>query len=232
MPEGMTEERKAQILSFGAEIVETPKEGFLLGAVLEAKRYLAECSSGGHYFLDQSNSVLNREAWSVCGDEIVASLKAMSVVPDFFVCSIGTGGTFSGIAEVLRREYGNIKTVGIEVSSSAPLYSERNNLHFEHCSHNLMGLGAGVLSVNTISELIDEVRVVNGSDAWARMKKFVREEKISIGPTCGANLLICEELAKKFYEKNIITLFFDSSWKYVSRWDGVYPEYSEVTDAT
>ncbi|SDS98546.1 cysteine synthase A [Pseudomonas cedrina] len=232
MPEGMTDERKAQILDFGAEIVETPKDGFLSGAVLEAKRYLTGCSSKTHYFLDQSSSLLNKEAWGSCGNEIATALKAMKVVPDFFVCSIGTGGTFSGIAEVLKREYRNIKTVGIEVSSSAPLYSARNNLNFEHCHHNLMGLGAGILSANTVCELVDEVRIINGADAWARMKKFINEENIPIGPTCGANILICEALAKEVYNKNIITLFFDSSWKYASRRDGIYPEYNEVVNVT
>jgi cysteine synthase A len=232
MPEGMTEERKVQIRSYGAEVVETPREGFLSEAVLRAKRYQAENSARESYFLDQSSNLLNRQSWEVCGEEIVRDLKVQGVVPDFFVCSIGTGGTFSGIAEVLKREYSEIRTVGVEVNNSAPLFAERHHLAFEHRPHNLMGLGAGVLSANTISELVDEVRVIKGSDAWARMKLFIDEEKIPIGPTCGANLLVCDEFARTFHKKNIVTLFFDSSWKYASRWDGVYPEYSEVNDVT
>lgn len=228
MPEEMTEERKTQIRSFGAQIIETPKEEFLSGAVARAKSYRATNLSSGIYFLDQSENILNREAWNICGKEIVAALKGLDVVPDFFVCSIGTGGTFSGIAEILKREYKNIKTVGIEVDSSAPLYAKRNDLVFKHCSHNLMGLGAGVLSANTVSALIDEIRVVDGPASWARMKRFIAEERLAVGPTCGANILICEEIAAAFSNKNIVTLFFDSSWKYKSRWDGNYPEYSEV----
>lgn len=232
MPEGMTEERKAQIYSFGAQVIETPREGFLTASVLKAKEYLVGNSAEENYFLDQSSNVLNKQAWNVCGEEIVEALKRQGVVPDFFICSIGTGGTFSGIAEVLKREYSGVKTVGVEVCNSAPLYSKRNSLVFQHRPHNLMGLGAGVLSPNTISELVDEVRLVDGSKAWARMKKFIAEENTPIGPTCGANLLICEEVAREFHNKNIVTLFFDSSWKYASRWDGIYPEYSEVIDVT
>lgn len=225
MPEGMTQERKEQILSFGAEVIETPKEEFLSGAVLRAQKHVAESIPGESYFLDQANNLLNKEAWHACGEEIIKSLQFQNVVPDLFICSIGTGGTFSGIAQVLKREYSDIHTVGIEVDNSAPLYSLRNHLDFEHRPHNLMGLGAGVLSVNTFSALIDEVRVVDGHDAWSRMKQFIAETHFPVGPTCGANLLICEAVGLTVKNKNIVTLFFDSSWKYESRWSGVYPEY-------
>ncbi|UEH06621.1 cysteine synthase family protein [Pseudomonas sp. HN8-3] len=228
MPEGMTEERKTQIRTYGADIVETPKESFLTGAVLQAKAYLSENSSEEFYYLDQSNSLLNKDSWRCCGKEIVKQLSAQNIVPDFFVCSIGTGGTFSGIAEVLKQTYSGIKTIALEVSNSAPLFAQRNNLAFNHRSHNLMGLGAGVLSANTDSGLVDEIRVIDDVDAWARMKHFIASEKIPIGPTCGANLLMCDEIVQAHKRKNIVTLFFDSSWKYASRWDGFYPEYSEV----
>ena len=91
-----------------------------------------------------------------------------------------------------------------------------------------MGLGAGVLSVNTRPDLIDEVVVVKGDAAWDRMRLFVSEDEYAIGPACGANLLVCEQIASMESGLNILTLFFDSAWKYESRWDGIYPEYTEV----
>ncbi|KRP67722.1 cysteine synthase family protein [Pseudomonas orientalis] len=232
MPEGMTEERKIQIRSYGAEIVETPREFFLQGAVRRAKDYVLKTSSKDCYCLDQSNSLLNKEGWIVCGNELVKQLSMQNVVPDFFVCSIGTGGTFSGIAEVFKQAYSGIKTIALEVSNSAPLFAQRNNLAFNHQPHNLMGLGAGVISANTDPGLIDEISVIDGADAWPRMKQFIESEKLPIGPTCGANLLMCDEIVKLFQNKNIVTLFFDSSWKYASRWDGFYPEYGEVRHVT
>lgn len=231
MPEGMTEERTVQIRSYGAEIVETSKDDFLSGAVLTAKRYVAECADKENYFLDQSSNLLNKQGWISCGEEIIRGLKVLDIVPDYFICSIGTGGTFSGIAEVLKHAYSEIITVGLEVNNSAPLFAARNHMAFEHRPHNLMGLGAGVLSANTSAELVDEVRLIDGAEAWDRMKRFIDEEKIPIGPTCGANLLACDEVVKNVNKKNIVTLFFDGSWKYASRWNGVYPEYSEVSDA-
>lgn len=228
MPEGMTQERKDQIRSYGAHVIETPKESFLAGAVDAAKEYIKDNDSHKVYFLDQSSTLLNKLAWHACGNEIVEALRDYGVVPDYFVCALGTGGTFSGISEVLKQQYKNIRTVGIEVESSAPLYAARQGGEFKHCPHNLMGLGAGVLSVNTRPDLIDEVVVVKGDAAWDRIRLFVSEDEYAIGPTCGANLLVCEQIASMESGLNILTLFFDSAWKYESRWDGIYPEYTEV----
>ena len=228
MPEGMTQERKDQIHGYGASVVETPKEAFLTGAVNLAREYVQRHPEGQVFFLDQSSTLLNKLAWHACGQEIVSALSEYSLIPDYFICSIGTGGTFCGIAEVLKREYPMIKTIGIEVESSAPLYAARRSLVFEHCPHNLMGLGAGVLSINTVPELIDEVMVVAGDAAWERMRAFIAEGEFGIGPTCGANLMVCEHIARLNQGKIIVTVFFDSAWKYKSRWDGVYPEYAEI----
>ncbi len=226
MPEGMTEERKDQIRELGAEIIETDKDQFLSGSVLAAKEYVADKPAEKFYFLDQGSSLLNKSAWTQCGNEIVAQLEEQKVTPDYFVCSIGTGGTFSGISEVLKVRYPNIKTIGIEVDKSAPLYAKKNKLDFQHKPHNMMGLGAGVLSCNTNEQVIDEVVVVDGTHSWNRMKQFIEEEQLGIGPTCGANLYVCEQLSRDITGKTIVTLFFDSAWKYKSRWSGVYPEYN------
>lgn len=226
MPEGMTDERKQQIRELGAEIVETDRLQFLSGSVQAAKDYVADKPPQNVYFLDQGSSLLNKSAWTQCGNEIVSQLRGQNAIPDFFVCSIGTGGTFSGIAEVLKAHFPNIITIGIEVDKSAPLYAKKNNMEFAHKPHNMMGLGAGVLSCNTNESVIDEVVVVDGEDSWKRMKTFIHDENLGIGPTCGANLLVCEKLSSRVSGKTIVTLFFDSAWKYTSRWAGVYPEYS------
>jgi cysteine synthase A len=227
MPEGMTDERIKQIREFGAEIIETDSQAFLSGSVAAAKDHVADSRMTDHYFLDQGSNTLNRDSWLQCGEEIVAQLAQLTVVPDYFVCSIGTGGTFSGIAKVLKENFPNIKTIGIEVDRSAPLYRKRHGEEFVHKPHNMMGLGAGVLSVNTDESLIDEITLVEGNMSWERMKQFIDNEGLGIGPTCGGNLLVCEKLVTEVSGKNIVTLFFDSSWKYKSRWAGVYKEYSQ-----
>lgn len=224
MPEGMTEERIEQIKKYGAELVETSKETFLNGSVLAAKEYTEQ--NNNTFYLNQASSVLNMEAWFECGHEIVRDLNSKQLTPDYFVCSIGTGGTFSGIAKVLKDNYPNLKTIGIEVNKSAPVFSKRNGIEFKHQPHNLMGLGAGVLSDNTDLSLIDEIKIVDGDLAWERMKSFIETEGLGIGPTCGSNIMISEKLMLEVKDKVIVTLFFDSAWKYESRWNGIYPEYS------
>ncbi|GGN18602.1 MULTISPECIES: cysteine synthase family protein [Marinomonas] len=165
MPEGMTQERKDQIREFGAEIIETDKNLFLNGSVQAAKDYMLDKNPEDFYFLDQGSSLLNKAAWLQCGNEIVSQLEGKNIIPDYFVCSIGTGGTFSGIAEVLKARYPSLKTIGIEVDKSAPLYSKKNNLVFTHKPHNMMGLGAGVLSCNTNESVIDEIVTVDGEQS-------------------------------------------------------------------
>ncbi|PNQ53574.1 pyridoxal-5'-phosphate-dependent protein, partial [Vibrio agarivorans] len=100
MPEGMTQERHEQIKSYGGQIIETPKEKFLNGSVEEAMTY-AELNENT-YYLNQAGSLLNKEAWHSCGEEIVKEMNSLGIEPDYFVCSIGTGGTFSGISGILK----------------------------------------------------------------------------------------------------------------------------------
>ncbi|WP_395755023.1 cysteine synthase family protein [Edwardsiella ictaluri] len=224
MPEGMTRERIQQIKSFGAEIIETPKEKFLNGSDDEAIAY-AKVNKNSFY-INQSENILNMESWYECGREIIKQLASKNINPDYFICSIGTGGTFSGISKILKEEFPKLKSIGIEVDKSSPIHAKINKKIFTHRPHNMMGLGAGKISGNTKIDPIDEIKVISGEHAWARMRRFIKTNNKEIGPTCGANILISKEIMRSVSNKVIITIFFDSSWKYKSRWNGIYPEYN------
>jgi cysteine synthase len=227
MPAGMTMERKMQIEAFGAEILETDPEGFLDASEDAARSYVI--GHPGSYFLDQSTSELNRQAWRACGHEIVQQCRALGVRPGAFVCSIGTGGTFSGIAEVLREAFPEIRTFAIEVDKSAPLFAKRHGVEFVHHRHNLMGLGPGRIPPNVREDLIDEVRTVSGDEGWLMMKRLISDEKLFTGPTAGSNVHIALQVAAELGpEQTVLTVLFDSAWKYFSVWGGDYPEYSEA----
>ncbi len=230
MPAGMTMERKTQIGALGAEVVETDPAGFLDTSEEFARQYVT--GHPGSYFLDQSNSELNWQAWRACGHEIVVQCRELGVAPDAFVCSIGTGGTFSGITDVLRDAYPEIRTVAIEVDKSAPLFAKRNGTGFVHHRHNLMGLGPGRIPPNVREDLIDEVRTISGDDGWLMMKRLISDEKLFTGPTAGSNVHIAREVAAELGPgRTIVTVLFDSAWKYFSVWGGDYPEYAKTAAA-
>src|SRR5579863_1257021 len=221
MPAGMTIERKTQIRAFGAEIIETGPDGFLLRAEHEAREYVRQHPRS--YFLDQSTNPLNRQAWLTVGREIVADLRRLRRPADAFVCSLGTGGTFSGIAAALRAEFPGMATIAVEVDASAPLRAKRDRVPFEHRPHNLMGLGPGKIPPNVREDLIDEVRTVTGEQAWSMMKRLIAEEKLFTGPTAGANAAVAAEVAAGLAPgRSVVTVLFDSAWKYRSVWDGGY----------
>lgn len=232
MPRGMTIERKMQISSLGATIIETAPEGFLEGAESVARDYVRK--HRGSHFLDQSTNEMNWKAWRVCGNEIVQFFREQGRTVDVFVCSLGTGGTFSGIADRLKAAFPKVHTIAVEVDRSAPLYAQRNGLRFEHHSHNLIGLGPGKIPPNVRQELIDEVRVAPGAQGWTTMKELVDKEQIFVGPTAGTNVFIAKQVAAKIgASKAIVTVLFDSAWKYFSVWDGQYSDYpaeGEVAD--
>jgi cysteine synthase A len=226
MPTGMTRERTAQITALGGSIVETSAHGFLDESEEFARTYVSEHREA--YFLDQSSNTLNRAAWQQCGQEIVSFFDASARSVDVFVCSVGTGGTFSGIAEVLKARYSALHAVAVEVDRSAPLFAKRSHQPFVHRPHNLMGLGPGKIAANLREDLVDEVRTVSGEDGWQTMKQLVELEDLPAGPTAGCNVFTTLDIARTLPpEKTIVTVLFDSAWKYASIWDGRYDRYPE-----
>lgn len=223
MPEGMTEERLSQIRAWGAEIVETPSARFLSGAD-ERARQIADADPAA-YYLNQSASPLNRLALRAAGREIVEQC-GRDVAVDSFVCSLGTGGTFSGIAMELVRAYPGMRKVAIEVDRSAPLYAKRRGAPFAHCTHNLMGLGPGLIADNVLEDLVDEVITISGDRAWQMKERILREEGLAVGPTAAANLAIALEEARRLGPGGtVVTVFFDAGWKYGSIPHGRYELY-------
>lgn len=229
MPAGMTQERKDMIRAWHGQIIETPADDFLSGAETAARRYVAE--HPGAYYLNQATTPLNREAMRSIGREIVTACRQLNLKPDVFVCSIGTGGTYTGVATELEAAFPGIHKVGIEVDKSAPLQAKRSGLSFEHHPHNLMGLGPGKIGGNLDEGLVDEVVTVSGEEAWKMMKRLVGEEGLETGPTSGANVLVAMEYAQRLGPSGmVVTVLFDAAWKYHSIWDGRYELYEE--DAT
>ncbi len=225
MPQGMTQERKNMIHSWDGQIIESPPDEFLVGSEKVALRYVAEHPKA--YYLNQAATPLNWQSMRSIGKEIVAECKQLNLKPDVFVCSIGTGGTYTGVATELENAFPGLLKVGIEVDNSAPLFAKRNAQSFRHRPHNLMGLGPGKIGGNLNENLVDEVVTVSGDEAWQMMKKLVKQN-IETGPTSGANILVATEYARRLGSSGTVaTVLFDAAWKYISIWDGRYQYYQD-----
>jgi len=214
MPRGITPEREEQIRALGAELILTPREDYVKAARQKAQR-IVDANPGTHHLVNQSDNPLNAEAFEEMGQEIADSLEREGQKLGALVCGIGTGGTMSGIAKALKARWPDIKTIGVEVVDSAPIFAKRNDLPFHHRDHRLVGFGAGAIAKNTNEDLIDRVEIVSYEDSLKMALRIAIEDGQLVGPSSGANLLIARKWAGFLNSQACVaTVFFDDGFKY------------------
>ena len=216
MPASLTPEREEMIRRLGADLVLTSHEEFVAGARSAAEEWV-KSQNGAAVLVGQSDNPLNRKAFREAGVEIAADLKKAGVKPAAFVCGIGTGGAFSGIAAVLREEYPEIHTVAIEVPEAPAILMKRKGQSFVPKPHRMLGFGPGKIAANTIEELVDEVEIVDYSEARPVLDEIAREDGLLLGPTSAANAIVARRWAERPGFGGIaVTLFFDRQDRYES----------------
>ena len=203
MPASMSDERKALIRSFDAELI-LIQEGGMQGAVDKAK----EMAATGEYFMpDQFNNPANPRVHELTtGPEILSALDGDVAV---FVAGIGTGGTVSGAGRAIKAKNPDAYVVGVEPAES-PLITEN-----KAAGHKIQGIGANFIPGNYDPEVVDEVLTVKGDDAIAMAKRLSAEEGLSVGISSGANVLAAMKLAERF-EGAIVTVLPDAAERYMS----------------
>ena len=203
MPASMSDERKALIRSFGAELI-LIQEGGMQGAVDKAK----EMAATGEYFMpDQFNNPANPRIHELTtGPEI---LSALDGDVSFFVAGIVTGGTVTGVGRALKAKNPEAYVVGVEPAESPLITENRAD------DHKIQGIGANFIPGNYDPEVVDEVITIKGDDAIAMAKKLSAEEGLSVGISSGANVLAALKLAERF-EGNIVTVLPDAAERYMS----------------
>ncbi len=203
MPASMSDERKALIRSFGAELI-LIQEGGMQGAVDKAK----EMAATGEYFMpDQFNNPANPRIHELTtGPEILSALDGDVSV---FVAGIGTGGTVTGVGRALKAKNPEAYVVGVEPAESPLITENRAD------DHKIQGIGANFIPGNYDPEVVDEVITIKGDDAIAMAKKLSAEEGLSVGISSGANVLAALKLAERF-EGNIVTVLPDAAERYMS----------------
>ena len=208
MPENMSRERIMLLKALGAEVVLTPKETGMAGAIEKAASLKDEI--GNAYIPDQFNNKANSDVHrKTTGPEILRDTYGKI---DYFVAGVGTGGTITGVGEILKAFNRDIKIVAVEPSSSPVLSGG------EKGAHGLMGIGAGFVPSILNTEIIDEIITVSENEAYEASREIAKTDGILCGISSGAALYAAKQIALKNNDKNvrIVVLLPDSGERYLS----------------
>ena len=207
MPETMSVERRQLLALYGAEIILTPGPEGMTGAIAKAKEILAQTSNA--FMPQQFENLANPEVHRLTTAEEIWSASNGKI--DAFVCGVGTGGTITGVSDVLKKRNSKLKAVAVEPAES-PVISGG-----QHSPHKIQGIGAGFIPANLNVDLLDSIELVNTDEAFAMRKRLVEEEGILAGISTGASVHAALRVAKELGAgKIVVTMMHDTGERYLS----------------
>jgi cysteine synthase A len=207
MPEDYSVERRRLLTRFGAEFVLTPAIEGMSGAVYAAQELVREHPD---YFMPQqfqnpANPEIHRRTTA---REI---LEATGGRLDAFVAGVGTGGTITGVGEVLRETLPDVHIIAVEPARSQVLAGKRAGLT------GIQGIGASFVPGVLNTEVYDEIMPVRDEDAYAMTLRLTKEEGLLVGISSGANVWAAAKVAARFgADKRVVTVLCDTGERYLS----------------
>jgi cysteine synthase A len=207
MPEDMSVERRRLLTRFGAQLVLTPAIEGMSGAVFAAQELNEK--HGAYFMPQQFNNAANPEAHRrTTASEI---LRDTGGQVDAFVAGVGTGGTITGVGEVLKKECPGVLIVAVEPAKSQVLAGAKAGIH------GIQGIGASFIPGVLNREVYDELIAVKDDDAYAMTGRLTRQEGLLVGISAGANVWASLQVAKKLRAgRRVVTMLCDTGERYLS----------------
>ena len=207
MPETMSFERRSLVARYGAEVILTPGSEDIAGAVQRAQEIIQQNPRciGLRQWDNPANPEFHRQTTA---QEI---LNAVEGPISAFVAGVGTGGTITGVGEVLKSKFPDIKIVAVEPASSAVLSGKKPG------RHSIEGIGPGFIPSILNRDIIDEIITISDQSAFETSKDLASEEALLVGISSGAAVYAAQQVAKYFSpEEVVVTVIPDTGTRYFS----------------
>jgi cysteine synthase A len=215
MPETMSVERRVLLRLLGAEIVLTPGAKGMRGAIERATQLRDEIGANAFMpmqFDNPANPEVHRRTTAVeIWDDTEGKVDAI-------VSGVGTGGTITGIASVIKGKNPKFRAIAVEPAASPVITQTMAGQPVQPAPHKIQGIGAGFVPKNCDVSLIDEVILVTNEDAFATAQALAQQEGLPAGISTGANVWAAIQVAKRpeFKGKRIVTIGCSSTERYLS----------------
>ncbi len=220
MPESMSLERRRMLKALGAELVLTPAAEGMPGAVRRAEQLASE---DAHYFMPQqfknpANPEVHRQTTA---EEIWRDTDGQV---DILVSGVGTGGTITGVGEVIKSRKPEFRAIAVEPAASPVITQRRAGEELKPGKHTIQGIGAGFIPDVLNVDIIDEVVQVRDEDAMETARAMAKQEGLMCGISCGAAAWAAIQVAKRAENegKLIVVILPDLGERYLST--ALYPE--------
>ena len=214
MPESMSLERRTLLALLGAKLELTPAAEGMKGAIARAEALAKEIPGSfiPQQFKNPANPAIHKKTTA---EEIWSDTDGLI---DIFISAVGTGGTLTGVSEVIKSRKKTFRAIAVEPKDSPVITQTRAGQPVKPGPHKIQGTGAGFVPDNLHLDIVDEVITVSNDDAFAMARRICKEEGMLVGISTGANVHVALEVAKRPENKGklIVTIGCSTGERYLT----------------